>query len=195
MTGSDDNHHPKALVRAPIEEVAAKIAALMREIKPQVVLTFDPIGGYRHPDHIAIHKATSQAFHMAGNEAFPCDLPPYQPAKLYYHTISKRFIRLTVQLLKLFGKDPSRWGENQDIDLTALAVEDFPIHAQIKYKSVETRKNAASYCHASQGGAGLAKGPLKWVAQLVGGRDQFMRAYPSPRPGERETDLFDGILS
>jgi LmbE family N-acetylglucosaminyl deacetylase len=193
MTGSADNDHPQALIQAPVDEVAVKIASLMREIKPQVVLTFDPIGGYRHPDHIAIHEATHQAFNLAGDPAFVSDLPPFQPAKLYYHTISKRFIRLTVRILKMLGKDPSRWGENQDIDLTSLAVEDFPVHAQIKYRSVETRKNAASFCHASQGGAGLAKGPLKWVARLVGGKDQFMRAYPSPQPGEREADLFDGI--
>jgi LmbE family N-acetylglucosaminyl deacetylase len=193
MTGSADNQHPQALMQAPIAEVAAKIVPIMREVKPQVVLTFDPIGGYRHPDHIAIHQATRQAFQLAGDPTYDCDLPAYQPAKLYYHTISKGFIRLTVKILKLLGKDPSHWGENKDIDLTSLAVEDFPVHAQIKYRSVETRKSAASFCHASQGGAGLAKGPLKWVARLFGGKDQFTRAYPDPRPGEREKDLFDGI--
>ena len=193
MTGSKDNEHPDALVQAPIAEVAAKIVPFIREIKPQVVLTFDPIGGYRHPDHIAIHKATLQAFHMAGDPNFMSDQVPHQPDKLYYHTISRRFIRLTVQFLKLIGKDPTQWGENKDIDLTNLAVDDFPIHARIKYRSVETQKNAASYCHSSQGGAGLAKGPLRWLARLVGGYDQFMRAYPLPQAGERETDLFDGI--
>lgn len=193
MIGALDNNHPMALIQAPITEVAAKIVPIIRGIKPQVVLTFDPIGGYRHPDHIAIHKATLLAFNLAGDASFDCDLPPYQPAKLYYHTISKRFIRLTVKLLKIFGKDPSRWGENKDIDLTTLAATDFPIHAEIKYRQVETRKKAASYCHASQGGAGLAKGPLKWVASLIGGKDQFMRAYPVPQPGEREVDLFDDI--
>lgn len=193
MTGSAENQHPQALIQAPIAEVIAKIIPIIREVKPQVVLTFDPIGGYRHPDHITIHKATLQAFQLAGDPEYPCELPAFQPAKLYYHTISKRFIRLTVQLLKLLGKDPSHWGENKDIDLASLAVEDFPVHAQIKYRSVETRKNAASFCHASQGGAGLAKGPLRWVARLFGGKDQFMRAYPNPLPGEREKDLFDGI--
>ena len=80
MTGSADNDHPQALIQAPVDEVAVKIASLMREIKPQVVLTFDPIGGYRHPDHIAIHEATRQAFNLAGDPAFVSDLPPFQPA-------------------------------------------------------------------------------------------------------------------
>lgn len=193
MTGSADNGNPDSLVQAPLDEVAAKVVHYIRLIKPQVVLTFDPIGGYRHPDHIAVHKATVKAFHLAGDPEYTNGLPPYQPGKLYYHTISRRFLRLTVRLLKLLGKDPSRWGENKDIDLTTLAVEDFPVHAQINYRSVETRKNAASFCHASQGGAGLAKGPIRWVARLIGGKDQFMRAFPPAQADECETDLFDGI--
>jgi len=193
MTGSPDNQHPNALVQASLDEVAAKIVSYIRTIKPQVVLTFDPIGGYRHPDHIAIHKATVKAFHLAGDPAYKTHELPYQSAKLYYHTISRTFIRLAVRLLKLFGKDPSHWGQNKDIDLTSLAIDDFPVHAQINYRSVDARKQAASFCHASQGGAGLAKGPLGWVARLIGGKDQFMRAYPPQEPNERETDLFDGI--
>jgi LmbE family N-acetylglucosaminyl deacetylase len=193
MTGSPENDHPEALVQAPLEEVASKIAVYIREIKPQVVLTFDPIGGYRHPDHIAIHKATVAAFHLAGDPNYKSDLSPYQPQKLYYHTISKRFIRLAVRLIRLVGKDPSRWGENEDIDLTSLAIDDYPVNALINYRVVEQRKNAASFCHASQGGAGLAKGPLRWMTKLIGTKDQFMRAYPPAQPGERESDLFDGI--
>jgi LmbE family N-acetylglucosaminyl deacetylase len=193
MTASPDNNHPDALVNAPVEAVAAKIVKHIRTIRPQVVLTFDPIGGYRHPDHIAIHKATVKAFHLAGDSGFMEDLPPHQPQKLYYHTISKRFIRLAVQLIRLFGKDPTQWGENKDIDLTTLAVEDYPIHAKIDYRDVDSRKDAASVCHASQGGAGLAKGPLRWIARLLGGKDQFMRAFPPTQPGEKEQDLFEGV--
>ncbi len=64
MTGSPDNKHPQALINAPQEQVAGEIADFIREIKPQVVLTFDPIGGYRHPDHIFIHEVTNQALSL-----------------------------------------------------------------------------------------------------------------------------------
>jgi LmbE family N-acetylglucosaminyl deacetylase len=193
MTGSKDNEHPDALCQAPLDDVAAKIVHYIRKIKPHVVLTFDPIGGYRHPDHIAIHDATVKAFDLAGDPGHENGLPPFTPQKLYYHTISKQFIRLSVRLIKLFGKDPSKWGANEDIDLTSLAIEDFPINALINYRMVEKRKDAASICHASQGGAGLAKGPLRWISRLIGGKDQFIRAYPLPKPRERESDLFDGV--
>jgi LmbE family N-acetylglucosaminyl deacetylase len=193
MTDSPENNHPDALVRVPLDEVAAKIVDYIRKIKPQVVLTFDPIGGYRHPDHIAIHKATVKAFHLAGDPDHKSNLPPHQPQKLYYHTISKRFIRMAVWFIRLIGKDPTRWGENNDIDLTSLAIEDYPVHAKINYREVEPRKTAASVCHASQGGAGLAKGPMGWIARFFTGKDQFMRAFPPIQPGEREDDLFEGV--
>lgn len=193
MPGSPDNQHPQALVAAPLEEVASKIAHTIRVLKPQVVVTFDPIGGYRHPDHIHIHKATVKAFHMAADPDFDDELPPFQPNKLYYHTISRRFLRWAVRVARLFGQDPSRWGKNQDIDLASLAVEDFPVHAEIKYRPVEQRKNAASACHASQGGGGLARGPFALLSRLIGGKDQFTRAYPPPEPDTLESDLFAGI--
>ena len=65
-----NNRHPKALAAQPLEQVAAEVAHLIREVRPQVVLTFDPIGGYRHPDHIAIQKATVQAFSLAASPEF-----------------------------------------------------------------------------------------------------------------------------
>jgi len=62
MLGSDDNSHPDAFINAPRDHVAEKIAVMMREIKPDVALTFDPIGGYMHPDHIAAHKEEKKSF-------------------------------------------------------------------------------------------------------------------------------------
>ncbi|HBY06548.1 MAG TPA: GlcNAc-PI de-N-acetylase [Chloroflexi bacterium] len=195
MTGSAENEHPEALINAPLDELAHKVASLIREIKPQVVLTFDPIGGYRHPDHIHIQRATVKAFELAGDANFEDGLPPFGPAKLYFHTISRRFLRVAVRLIKLTGKDPTKWGQNQDIDLTTLAVEDFPVNAKIKYPKVAKQKAAASACHASQGGGGLAKGPLAWIMRLFAGSaaDTFMQAYPKPKNDRVVTDLFEGI--
>jgi len=160
-----------------------------------VILTFDPIGGYHHPDHIHIHDATVKAFDLANDPNFQDGLPTYQPARLYFHTISKRFIRTGVRLIKMMGKDPSKWGKNEDIDLTSLAVEDYPVHARIKYPKVEDRKAAASACHASQGGGRLVSGPLAWLMRLFGGSavDTFMQAFPQPDDGSVLEDLFEGI--
>src|SRR3989304_1345849 len=50
MPGAPDNTHPNALAAAPVEAVAARIVKVLREVKPQVVIGNDPIGGSRHPD-------------------------------------------------------------------------------------------------------------------------------------------------
>jgi LmbE family N-acetylglucosaminyl deacetylase len=195
MPGSSDNDHPRALAGADLDQVAGKISGFIRELRPDVVVTFDPIGGYRHPDHIFIHRAATEAFQLAGNPEAPVDGEPYQAAKLYYHTISKRFLRFVVRLLRLLGKDPSRWGKNQDIDLTELAETTFPVHARIRYGHVVDRKEAAAACHASQSGSALIGGFFGWLFKVLGFRDRdlFMRAYPEPEAGVVEEDLFAGL--
>lgn len=195
MPGMEANQHPQALINAPLEQVAAQVAHLIRLLRPQVVLTFDPIGGYKHPDHIHIHKATLLAFRLAGDPHHPDDLPPYQPARLYFHIIPKAFLRMAVRLLRLFGRDPRRFGRNQDIDLASL-VEDgnFPTHATIDYTRFLDEKDAASLCHLSQlEGGSLRSGPMRWTRLLFGSKDYFMRAYPPPSPGLKEHDLFTGL--
>lgn len=198
MTGSKDNGHPQALINAPVDEVAGKIARYIRRFKPQVVLTFDPVGGYRHPDHIFINQATTKAVKLASDPDFNNESSPYQPARLYYHTIPRHFIRFNVRLLRLLGKDPQKYGKNQDIDLTQLAADDFPVHVRVKYGPFAAKKITASQCHASQGGKGLTRRPMRLLAWILGGssRDQFMQAYP-PLGEEKiplKDDLFAGIV-
>ena len=192
MTGSADNSNPEALINAPQDQVAKEIAEYIRQIKPQVILTFDPIGGYRHPDHIFIHQAATKAFYLAGDPAFKSSCPPYKPGKLYYHTIPRHFVRFNVRLLRLTGKDPTKYGKNKDIDLTQIASQDFPIHARINYSAVKDKKEAAAACHASQGGGGLTRGLIKWIIWLlrIKPEDQFMQAYPELEQISVKKDLF-----
>jgi N-acetyl-1-D-myo-inositol-2-amino-2-deoxy-alpha-D-glucopyranoside deacetylase len=195
MPGSPDNRHPNALAAAPLEDVAEKVAHHIRLLRPEVVLTFDPIGGYRHPDHIAIHNATVKAFQLAGDPQFSDGLPLFQPQKLYFHIIPKKWLKLGIFVLSLLGKDPHHFGKNRDIDLASLVAEgDFPTHARINYRSVAASKDAAAACHLSQlGGASLRQGPMRLIQNLLGSSDLFMCAYPLPPSGRVERDLFSGI--
>ncbi|BBB49207.1 PIG-L deacetylase family protein [Pelolinea submarina] len=194
MPGSADNQHPQALVQAPVEKVAAQVAAYIRELQPQVVLTFDPVGGYMHPDHIAIHNATVLAFEMAGDpKAKGQTLPPFTPQKLYFHTMPHGFMKLAVKLMPLFGKDPSKFGKNEDIDLTAVLANDFPTNARINYKKVAPIREQASACHASQGGDRTSGYLVTWLLRQISSTETFMRAVPPPAKGYVEKDLFEGI--
>lgn len=194
MAGSPDNQHPQALAAQPVEQVAKEVMAYIRRLRPQVVVTFDPIGGYKHPDHIAIHQATVQAFRMAADPALESAYPPHQAGKLYFHIIPKGFLRLGVRIMRLFGQDPRRFGQNKDIDLLALIEEgDFPTHAVIDYGKVARQAEQAAACHASQGGERMASGPMRWIQRLLGLRDQFMRYYPAVVNEVKEVDLFEDL--
>jgi LmbE family N-acetylglucosaminyl deacetylase len=189
MPGAETNHHPRALANTPIDEVADKVAAIARSVQPQVVITFDPIGGYRHPDHIAIHKATQRAFErLQADKSSDSE----KPQKLYYHTFPKRLLRILVRLMPLFGYDPQKFGVNKDIDLVDIAAVDYPIHARIQIRPVMEAKAKASACHASQQGGG-AGGVLGFLLRLFGSREEFMRAFPPAPDSLKEYDLFADV--
>lgn len=195
MPGSPDNQHPQALINAPVEVVAQQIAHRIRTLQPHIVITDDPIGGYKHPDHIAVHRATVQAFHLAGQASFADGLPPHQPQKLYYRVMPKNVFRLMLPIFRLLGRDPRRFGRNGDIDLVALVEEgDFPVHVSVDFRSVIDKKEAASACHSSQLGSGPPRrGIFGWLMRWFASREGFMQAYPPARPGLKETDLFAGV--
>jgi len=195
MSGSLENEHPQALMAAPLEEVAGKIVGYIRQLRPQVVLTFDPIGGYKHPDHIMMNKATVRAFELAGQSYFENSLPPYQPAKLYFQVFPWGYIRFAFRVLIFFGVNLRRFGRNHDIDLTELVEEsNFPIHARISCRSVANQKYEASLCHASQFWGGTQqRGPIRWLQTLIGNSEHFMRAFPPASPDLNERDLFEDL--
>lgn len=185
MPGSPDNIHPNALAAQPLDVVAAKVADYIRNLDPDVVLTFDPIGGYRHPDHIAIQRATVRAFETVTGEGSG------KPRRLYFHTMPKGMLKAAVFVLPLFGKDPHKFGTNGDIDLASIAEVDFPVHARIDIRSVLEKKEKAGACHASQGGGRMGGGVAAWFTRLFSGSETFMRAYPPFEKGEKVTkDLF-----
>ncbi len=193
MAGSPDNAHPNSTASAPLQEIALKVARHMRQIRPQVIITSDPGGGYGHPDHIAVSRATLEAVRLAGDPSLDIEgLPPYSPQKLYYHTLPLRWLKRSVRLLARLGVDTHHFGKNRDIDLAALAQGDWPVHASISIRSVLEVKQQASACHASQGG-GMPRGALGWMFRLLGASEQFSRALPAEPPRHLERDLFEGV--
>ncbi|MDH6113661.1 mycothiol S-conjugate amidase [Kitasatospora sp. MAP12-15] len=70
----------------PLDVAAAELVRVVREFRPHVMLTYDPNGGYPHPDHIMCHQVSVAAFESAGEAGCcPGTGRPWQPSKLYYH--------------------------------------------------------------------------------------------------------------
>ena len=193
MPGTEENKHPDAQINHSIDEVAGKVVKYIRELKPEVVITFDPIGGYKHPDHIHIQKATVLAFEKADDASFhPEAGSPFKPRALYFQVFSRRILRWAVRLMPLFGKDPTKFGLNKDVNLRELAEVDFPVHARVDITPVAEIKREAGSQHASQGGSQMRRGWMGLMTKMLGEREEFMRAYPPVEDGHYKVsnDLF-----
>lgn len=197
MENAPENRHPSSLFQAPMEEVVERIVLLIRQIRPQVVVTFDRTGGYFHPDHVKMHQASTLAFHAAGDaERFPrqleAGLPVFQPQKLYYTAFPQALARLAVKVLPLFGQDPAALGHNRDINLKRVAEERQVVTAKIRISAGYGASRQATRCYASQMPAGGDRVPgivAKWMFR----HDRYTRAVP-PFTGEAiERDLFADI--
>ena len=189
------NEHPEAFIQSDDYESVGKVVKLIREIRPQVIVTHDETGGYFHPDHIQCWKITTQAFEAAVDAAqYPeFGLPPYQPQRMYFSVFPNTWVRFFVFLARLRGQDPTKMGRNKDIDMTRLGVDSNQIHAKIDYRNYWEQKKEASAAHASQGGGRNSSRRLpEWLQKRILARDTFMKAYPAPN-GQVETDFFAGI--
>jgi len=191
--GDPANDHPAAFIRVNTYEAVGRVVRLMREIQPQVVITHDESGGYFHPDHIYCSKITTTAFHAAGDASQYPDsgLAAYQPQRLYYTAFPSRWVKFFVLIMRLFHRDPTRVGQNHDIDITRLGVPAEKINAYIDYRRYWNVKVAAGAQHKSQGGgAGFGRLIPVWLQKRLFAKETYMLAYPVAHIGFRESDLF-----
>jgi len=198
MNGSGDNTDPRAFINAQPDRVVEQLVTIIRSIRPQVVVTFDPFGGYGHPDHIFIHHRTHEAFAAAGDPTrYPHAGEPYQPQKLYWSVFPRGFLKFAVRVLPLVGRDPTKFGRNGDIDLREIAEHDYPPTTRIDIWPYYEIKQAASKCHTSQfsGGPGMFGRFPRFIQRRLSGYETFRLVEPQP-DGMRlkEKDLFEGVV-
>ena len=194
MMGSETSQDPTCLWQAPREQVARRVVEVIREIRPQVVITFNEYGGYGHPDHIAIQRATTDAFKLAGDASYITNgQQPYQPQKLYYSSIAKRQLQMAIAIMRMRGQNPRQVGKNKDIDIQAIVDHAEPLHALIDIRNYYDAWEAASACHKSQLGGGGMRFPL-WLRKTITPFQGFTRIYPAPTVNRvDEHDLFAGV--
>lgn len=185
------NQHPDAFIQAAQDEVVGRLVTLMRQIRPQIVLTHDEMGNYFHPDHIYCCTTTTLAFHAAGDsEQYPATGAAYQPEQLYYTAFSNRWVKFFTFMLRLGGKDPTKMGRNKDVDMTKLGVPPQRIHVVIDYGAYWDIKKAASAAHSSQGGGTpLTRFLPEWLLRRFLAKETYIRAHPAAPDGYREYDF------
>ena len=151
MAGSDDNQHPNALMQAPPDEVIGRLVEVMREIRPRVVITHDPTGGYGHPDHVTVYRRVTEAFRLAADSgAYPGQLAkgrqPWNPELLYYVCFPRSFFRRMWQYLREAGIRPPF--ASQEVE--ALGTPDEEVTTVLDVEPFVATKIASLNCHRTQ---------------------------------------------
>ncbi len=192
MAGSPDNQDPRAFINAPAGEVVPKLVSIIRRLRPQVVTTFEPNGGYGHPDHIAIHHHTVAAFHAAAApDQYPELGAPWQAERLYYTAIPRSFfLEMRQQLLEL-GEDT---GDFDRFEEAGIGWPDEQVHVTVDVSGTVDSKWDALECHRTQFGPGnlFRRLPEERGKKLMS-KEHFALAWPEPEPGLVLSDLFAGL--
>lgn len=89
---------PGSFASLRVKDVARPLIEIVRRFRPHVMVTYDPSGGYPHPDHVMCHRASVEAFTAAGRrEVRVGGSRPWQPLKLYYHAATHTLRRLALR--------------------------------------------------------------------------------------------------
>jgi mycothiol conjugate amidase Mca len=197
MAGSEANQHPASLHMADRDEAAARVVALVRRYRPDVLVSYDERGGYGHPDHIACHLATVAAFEAAGDPArYPQAGDPWAPTKLYYTAFPRGRLLRAWALMRERGLPTPL--DKPDFDVARFTVEDARVTTQVPIQAFLDQKRKAIACHVTQIDH---EGPFfalpDDIALELFGYEYFIRAaagLPLPTAADApEDDLFAGL--
>ena len=134
----------------PLEEASAPLVELVREFRPHVITTYDPNGGYPHPDHIMCHRISVEAFEAAGDpERYVGRGEPWAPSKLYYnHGFSMVRLRAMHEALLAAGKESpfGEWIESRE----ARETPEREVTTWIECSDYFEQRDAALRAHATQ---------------------------------------------
>jgi LmbE family N-acetylglucosaminyl deacetylase len=182
MLNSAGNQDPRAFINAPAEKVVYQLVECIRRIQPDVIVTFEPHGGYGHPDHIAIHRHTVTAFHAASDPSFASELGnAWQTSRLFYTAIPRSFF------LELRGQIEAMGGDSADMDWLEnpdLGWPDEEITVVLDVSSTVDSKWEALNCHRTQfGPANLFRRIPENTVKILMSKEHFLLAWPEPTPG------------
>ena len=197
MMGTPDNDDPTCFWRADLLDASADLVAVIREVRPQVLVTYDDFGGYGHPDHIQAHRVATYAASLAAAPSYRPDLgPAWVIAKVYWTAFPKSVIREGIEALRAAGETTGFAA--MDPDDMPFACDDDLVTTVVRAEDYVDAKIDAMRAHETQ--ISLEDGFFA-LSNNLGSRAmgvEFYRLVAGSTAGEpdadgRETDLFAGI--
>ncbi|MFE9242584.1 N-acetyl-1-D-myo-inositol-2-amino-2-deoxy-alpha-D-glucopyranoside deacetylase [Nocardiopsis sp. NPDC006938] len=192
MMGGPTNEHPRAFWGADVEEAARRLAEVIREVRPHVLVSYDEHGGYGHPDHVQAHRVTRRACAKANERAMPGS--PWQVAKLY--AIAQPVSRIEASIARL-NEEPGPFTPPARVSDIARGTPDAIVTTRIDASDHWAAKALAMRAHATQITVDGERFALSNdIAQEIDAVEYFtLLMGPPPRAGADgfETDLFAGL--
>ena len=186
MMGTDPNNRPDVFWQADLDAAATILVDVIEEVKPHILITYDEIGGYGHPDHIQAHRVAMRA----------SELSTWQIQKIYWNTIPKSVIAQGMEKMKEIGSD---FFGAESIDDVPFAKDDEFVTTLINGSDYVESKMAAMKAHETQ----IAlDGPFFALSNNLGMQvwgDEYYtlvkgtKSAPFDSNG-RETDLTSGVV-
>ena len=137
MMGTEPNNRPDVFWQANFDEATDDLVKVIEEVKPHVLITYDEIGGYGHPDHIQAHRVAMSA----------AEKSVWNIQKIYWNVMPKSVIQEGIDAMKKIGSD--FFGAESAEDLP-FAKDDSFVHAMVDGNAYVEQKMAAMRAHATQ---------------------------------------------
>ena len=184
--------------RADLLEASALLVEMIREVRPQVLVTYDEFGNYGHPDHIQAHRVATYATALAAVPSYRPDLgPAWDVSKLYWGAMSMNRMREGLRALRAAGDTTSFEGMDPDGEMPPFMVPDDQLSAVVVADDFADAKMRAMKAHATQISV---DGPFFALSNNIGnqvwGTEYYRLAKGVQGPTNEdglETDLFAGL--
>jgi N-acetyl-1-D-myo-inositol-2-amino-2-deoxy-alpha-D-glucopyranoside deacetylase len=188
MMDTEPNKRSANFWNADLDEASAHLVEIILEVKPQVMITYDEIGGYGHPDHIQAHRVAMRAAELARAKG-------WEIKKIYWNTIPKSVIEQGIEAMK--GTGNQFFGVDKAEDFP-FAQPDELVTTVIDAESYAERKMQAMKAHPTQISV---DGPFFALSDNLGFKvwgQEFYRLVYGEKGSDRnqdgrEIDLFSGI--
>jgi N-acetyl-1-D-myo-inositol-2-amino-2-deoxy-alpha-D-glucopyranoside deacetylase len=190
---------PGTFWRADLREAADLLVEVIRDVRPQVLVTYDELGGYGHPDHVQAHRVATYGAALAAAPSYRQDLGDHwDVSKVYWVAMSATRLREGLRRLRDAGDTTAFEGMDPEGPLPPFAIEDDQITAAIDGSAHVEQKLAAMRAHATQI---AVDGPFFALSNNLGNEIwatefyRLVKGRAGPPAGENgwETDLFDGL--
>lgn len=176
MAGWPSNDAPGSFASLPVDSAARPLVALMRQYRPDVVITYDDYGFYGHPDHIQAHRITLAALDSVGSTA-----------RLYFPAIRRSRLSAFAERMVSMGMEPPTFDDER------FGAQDELIAASIDCREYAATKMAAVRAHGSQAeNLFFLRFPESDFAEMFG-VEEFVLARGHAEGPAPEVDLFTGL--